>query len=191
MAYNNDFTLTFPQLVMKQIERIQDICSKELRKADKILKNAMGEQVIEAEDTRYSFLQSVELLGSMLSPYFGNMMNGKDSEGKDIDLFDDFCEYYDTELVELIDNEGFKKKIKDMFSKDVELVKTDDNFRNSVNIYLLNDKIKEGRKMFRKLINIFKSNNFLTEESYGDGGASSSDSSLEAVIDDEIEEFEE
>lgn len=179
MAYTPDFILTFPQLVMKQIERIQDITSKELRNMDKTLKNALGEQVIESEDTRYSFLQAVETLGSMLSPYFGNMMK---EEGCD-NLFDDFCEYYDTELVELMNNEEFKKRVKDMFDRELTEAKDDEEFRNQVNLFLLNDKVKEGRKMFRKLVNVFKSNDFLREADYGDSAGGAQDSSLEAVID--------
>lgn len=175
MAFNYDNKITYPELVMDQIKTIQKICSKELRDGDKVLKNAMGEQIIEGDDTRYSFLQSVEILGSMLSPYF----NDSDIE------FDDFCEYYDAELVEIIDDEKFKNKIKDIFSKDVESVNSDEKFRSQVNVFLLNDKIKEGRKMFRKLIGVFKNNNFLGETAFGDSSSSDGQASLEAVENDE------
>jgi len=182
MAYYNDSKITYQQLVMEQIQKIQNICSKELRDGDKILKNAMGEQVIEGEDTRYSFLQSVELLGSMLSPYFGTMMKSED--GKD-DLFEDFCEYYDAELVELIDNEDFQKKISEMFGvKSKEELENNKSLQTQINVFLLNDKIKEARKIFRLLIKVFKSNNFLGESAFGDGGSDDT-GSLDAVEDEE------
>jgi len=173
MAFNNDNKLTYPDLVMEQIKIIQKICSKELRDGDKVLKNAMGEQVIEGDDTRYSFLQSVEVLGSMLSPYFGN---------SDI-KFTDFCNYYDAELVEVIDGEEFKKKIKDIFDKDIEEIKKDEALLTKVNTFFLNDKIKEGRKIFRELIKIFKNNSFLAETAYGDTGSGDAGESLDAVDD--------
>jgi len=178
MAYHNEVKITFPDLIINQIQIIQKICSKELRDGDKILKNALGEQVIEGDDTRYSFLQSVELLGSMLSPYFG----------KSGIKFEDYCEYCDTELIELLDDEDFKKKLKEIFGIDnVEEIKTNETLQNQVNLFLLNDKIKEGRKIFRELIKIFKDNAFLAEESYGDGSTGKEDSSLEAAVDDEEE----
>ena len=173
MAYSYDSKTTFPDLVMEQIKIIQKICSKELRDGDKILKNALGEQIIEGDDTRYSFLQSVEVLGSMLSPYFGN---------SDI-KFTEFCEYYDAELIEVLDDKNFIKKLDEIFGKTPDNVKSDETVRSQVNIYFLNDKIKEGRKMFRELIKIFKNNNFLGDKAYGDSG--SNIGSLDAVDDSE------
>jgi len=182
MNYYNDSKTTYQQLVMDQIKKIQDICGKELRDGDKVLKNAMGEQIIEGEDTRYSFLQSVELLGSMLTPYFGSMMKSKDSKE---DLFEQFCEYYDVELIEVLDNEDFQKKIKDIFGiDDIEKIKTDPKLQTQVNLFLLNDKIKEARKIFRLLIKVFKANDFLGSQSYGEGSGEV-DSGNDAFIDDE------
>lgn len=184
MTYYNESKITYQQLVMEQIKRIQDICSKELKDGDKILKNAMGEQLIEGEDTRYSFLQSVEILGSMLTPYFGNLMKPEDKDDKK-NLFEQFCEYYDLELIELIDNEEFTKRIKDMFDiKDIEKLKQDQALQTQVNVFLLNDKIKEGRKIFRLLIKVFKGNDFLGSQSYGEGmGGEEIDSGQDAYID--------
>lgn len=186
MVYYNESKITYQQLIMEQIKRIQDICSKELRDGDKILKNAMGEQIIEGEDTRYSFLQSVELLGSMLTPYFGNMM--KDPKNKEKDLFEQFCEYYDVELIEILDDENFQKKIKDIFDVDnVKDIKKDQELQTQVNVFLLNDKIKEARKIFRKLIEIFKANDFLGTQSYGEGSSDNIDSGSDAFVDEEEE----
>lgn len=184
--YYNENKVTYQQLIMDQIKRIQDICAKELKDGDKVLKNAMGEQVIEGEDTRYSFLQSVELLGSMLTPYFGNMMN--DEQNKEQNLFEQFCEYYDVELIELLDSEDFQERVKEIFGiKDVEEIKKDATLQAQVNVFLLNDKIKEARKIFRKLIQVFKANDFLGTQSYGEGSGDGVDSGNDAFVDDEEE----
>jgi len=190
MAYYNESKITYQQLVMEQIKIIQGICAKELKDGDKVLKNAMGEQVIEGEDTRYSFLQSVELLGSMLTPYFGSMMKSEDGKS---DLFEEFCEYYDTELIELLDNEDFQKRVKDIFGiEDTKKIKTDPKLQAQVNLFLLNDKIKEGRKIFRLLVKVFKANDFLGSQSYGEGsGDGDVDSGNDAFVDDEEGETEE
>jgi len=183
--YNND-KVTYQQLIMEQIKRIQDICSKELKNNDKILKNAMGEQLIEAEDTRYSFLQSVELLGSMLTPWFGNIM--EDKKNKESNFFEQFCDYYDTELIEVLENKDFQEKVKEMFNvEDIEKVKTNEALQVQLNTFLLNDKIKEGRKIFRLLIKVFKSNDFLGSQSYGEGSGEGVDSGNDAFVDEEEE----
>lgn len=185
MPYYNDSKVTYQQLVMDQIKKIQDICSKELRDGDTILKNAMGEQTIEGDDTRYSFLQSVELLGAMLTPWFGSMMDIKDSEQNAFELF---CEYYDAELIEVLDDDDFKKKLKDMFEvDDIKKLETDEALRQQVNLFLLNDKIKEARKLFRLLIKVFKTNDFLGGQSYGEGGGL--DSGNDAVIEEDEDEL--
>ena len=175
MAYSHEVKTTFPDLIIKQIEIIQKICSRELKDGDKILKNAMGEQLIEGDDSRHSYLQSIEVLGSMLSPYFGT---------SDI-KFDAFCTYYDLELIEALEVGEFQKKMKDLFKvEDMKEIKENTKLQTQANLFLLNDKIKEGRKVFRDLIKIFKSNAFLAEEFYGDSG-NGTDSSLDAVVDEE------
>ena len=47
MDYSQKETYSFPQTVFKQIQIIQEICKKELRDGDKIIKNLVGEQMIE------------------------------------------------------------------------------------------------------------------------------------------------
>ena len=181
MVYYEQNKISYQQLVMEQIKIIQNICSKELRDGDKTLKNALGEQVIEGEDTRYSFLQSVEVLGSMLYPYFGDMKSGDVKIEK---MFQDFCDYYDLELVEVLDNKDFKKKIKEVFNKEIEEVKKKEGLQSQVNIFFLNDKIKEGRKIFRELIKVFKANDFLGNQSFGEGSGDI-DEGTDAFVDEE------
>lgn len=159
--YNNGETITFQTLVMKQIQKIQDITSKELRDGEKIIKNLIGEQIIESEDTRHSYLQSVDMLGSLLSPYFDNNVKSN---------FQDFCNLVDIELIEALEDKDFIKEIERVFEdKGIKKkVEEGNSIKAQVNIYLLNYKIKEGRKMFRKLVKLFKDNDFLGNQEFAD-----------------------
>jgi len=162
--------ITFPQIVMEQIQIIQKIYSKELRDGDKILKNALGEQIIEGEDTRYSFLQAVETFGSLLFPYF--ITNIKDP-------FKKYCELLDKEIIEIIEEEEFSNAAIKVFMLDkninlIEKIKADEKFRSQLNLFFLNYKIKHARHMFRKLIQLFKDNDFLSNEIYTDSEVDSS-----------------
>lgn len=179
-------TLTYPQLIMKQIERIQNICSKELRDATNIIKTPIGEQVYDNEDTRYSFLQSVELLGSLLNPYFNK------NKAKNVDVqeeFEKFVNFYDMELIEALNNQEFTKSIKDRFDLVIDIKKIDSKTKQELLTYLLTEKCKYGRKIFRILIQCFKDNDFLANESFTDSSSSGSDNGLEADGDDFEEEI--
>ena len=95
--------LTYQQIVMGQIKIIQAISSKELRDSTKTIKNFIGEQIVEAEDTRISYLQAVETFGSLLSPY----MTDKNM----IESFENFCNLNDMELKEAFQDEEFVEKV--------------------------------------------------------------------------------
>ena len=169
--YNYQQPVTYPQLIIKQIEIIQSICSKELNDGEKVTKNLIGEQTIHGEDTRHSFLQSVELLGSLLSPWFPK----EDEKTENItSQFNYFCEVYDMELSEALQDEDFKKLVCDSFNiKDTNKIITqikDNKLDTEINAFFLNIKIKEGRKIFRALVKLFKDHDFLKEESFGDSG---------------------
>jgi hypothetical protein len=168
MAYFDKFSnvVTFPQIVMEQIKKLQEIYSKELRDGDKILKNVLGEQVIEGEDTRYSFLQAVECLGILLAPYFIAARNNEE-------LFTAYSSLLDKELVEFLTDENFSSRAKLVFNipKNVSLIekaKQDDKFMNQLNLFFLNYKLQEGRKIFRMLVQLFKDHDFLSVETFTD-----------------------
>jgi hypothetical protein len=173
--------ITYQQIIFRQIQKIQDIVAKELRDTDKTIKNLIGEQIIESEDTRYSYLQSVEMLGSLLSPYFPEIK--KDTKNVNSN-FNEFCELYDMELKTALKDEDFKKEVSELFSveiKDIDnkIKSKDKEFQNSVNVYFLNYKIIIARRIFRELIKLFKENDFLGNESFGE--TSGSDEGLDAV----------
>ena len=180
MKAYQESNLTYQQLIYKQIQTIQNITAKELRDSTKVIKNLIGEQVMEAEDTRFSYLQSVELLGSMLSPYF-NLIITKEFEG--------YCELCDMELIDALKDKDFSADVKKLFNVTEDSLKkiaNSDDIRNQINIYFLNEKIKVAKKMFRSLVKLFKDNSFLSEESYGDSsGSEGTDESLDATDDEE------
>ena len=174
-----DSKITFQQIVMKQLIVLQKILSKELRDGKKEIKNLMGTQTIEEEDTRFSYLQSVEYFGSLLSPYFA-------LEHKN--LYDDFCNLLDLETVEAMDDGEFQEEINKLFNIQISKdKKVSEEMLGQINIYLLNYKIKEARKVVRALIKLFKDKDFLNNESYSEG-SSDADEGLDADGDDFEEE---
>lgn len=171
-----DSKITFQQIVMKQLLVIQKILSKELRDGKKEIKNLIGTQTIEEEDTRHSYLQSVEFFGSLLSPYFNNDL---------MTIFKEFCDLLDIELMTALEDKEFQQEIIKAFSLDI--IEKDEKYLDQFNIYLLNYKIKEARKIVRALIKLFKDKDFLNNESYSEG-SNDSDDGLEA--DGDLEEGE-
>ena len=162
--YFKSDAVTFPSLVMKQIGIIQAITSKELRDGTRAFITPIGEQVYENEDTRYSFLQAVETLGSLLSPYFD-----KDTTTE----FDDFEATYDLELVEALKDDEFLSDLKKRFGYETEKIsdkiKSDSKLKTDLLIIFLNEKCKIARKLYRRLIQCFKDNDFLSSESFNEG----------------------
>lgn len=180
--YFDESKVTYQQLVMRQIQKIQEIASKELRDGTKTVKNLIGEQEIDAEDTRYSYLQSIEMLGSMLSPYF----NSSDVKAN----FENFCLLYDMELLDALDDEDFSKELGlalNIKEKIKETVIADEEYQVHANTYFLKEKIKVARRLFRELVNLFKENDFLASESYGEG-KEGQDDSLDAEEAEDTEE---
>lgn len=179
MYFKDQNGVTYPQLVLRQIQKIQDICQKELKGGDKIFKNLLGEQIVESEDSRQAYLQSIDLLGSLLSPYFTPKTTTK---------FDKFVELYQMELKSALKDDEFKKEVTDYFDLDTkntaELLK-DDKTLQEFNLYLLNFKIKNARIMFRQLIQCFKENDFLAQETYGEGDSSGGNDDMLDASDEE------
>lgn len=175
--YYEDNKITYQQIVMAQIKVIQNITSKELRDATKTIKNLVGEQTVEAEDTRYSYLQSVGMLGDLLSPYFNSDVKDK---------FESYDTLINLELIEALNDNEFLSELEKHFNKkDIKnLIIKDEGIKNQANVYFLNFKMQSGRIMFRSLVKLFKEQDFLGNEMFSDSGEA--DDSLEAV--DETEE---
>lgn len=165
--YAKETQLSFPILVMEQIRIIQRIVSKELRDSTRIIKTPIGDQLFENEDTRYSFLQSVELLGSMLGPWF---------IGENQKAFDDFIEDYNMELVQAWEDKDFKKDAQKVLGiKNDKIEEISKDMKTQLLTYFLNEKCKEARDIFRMLVKCFKDNDFLKSASYSEGTDEGSD----------------
>jgi hypothetical protein len=181
MAFNNyssgEDSDSFKALVYRQIRKIQDISGKELRDNEQTLVTSIGVQTLGKEDTRFSFLQSIEMLGSLFYPYFG-----KSSAKKS---FDDFLKIYDLELVEALDDYDFKKEVKELFGS------VDEKNTMDINSFFLSKKLQAARKLFRELMVLFKDEAYFAGESYNesqsDDGITASDGDL-TMPDDEVAE---
>ena len=66
--------LEFRQIVLGHIKRILEISSHELRNSSREVFAPNVTHVIEQEDTRYSYIQSIENLAYVLTPYFDEKM---------------------------------------------------------------------------------------------------------------------
>ncbi|MCK9430202.1 MAG: hypothetical protein M0R17_09385 [Candidatus Omnitrophica bacterium] len=191
--YYDNNKITYPQLIMEQIKIIQNINSKELRDGQKIVKNMIGEQTIEGEDTRYSFLQSVDVLGSLLYPYFPKLSKDEKIENVATNFYY-FCNLYDMELSEALKDKDFEKLVSENFNldikKDIKKEIESKKLTNEINIFLLNFKVKEARKTFRELIKLFKDNDFLNGDTFGDTPDVVDSNSMDAIEDLEEEEDE-
>jgi len=164
--------LTYPFISLRQIEIIQNILAHELRDATKILKTPIGEQLIEQEDTRYSFLQSVELYGSLVYPFF---------LPKENEMFNKFVKFYNYELVEALKKDKeFADLVKDTFGNIPSNI-LDTKVRKDLLIFLLNEKCKRARTLLRELLKVHKDNNYLEAGIYSEGGEA--DDGQSAVID--------
>jgi len=191
-GYNQDNQgLSYPQLVFNQIRTIQELCKKELKSGDKIYKNLVGEQVVENEDTRFSYLQSIEVLASLLFPYFPKKI--ENSKVEDINFeFESFTELFNKELIEYLTVQENLQEVSNFFGKSLdtkEKITEDEKRLSQVYSFFMNKKLKSARSLFRSLLILFKNNDFLEGQSYGEGSEGLGDEL--AAVDDEIEDKEE
>ena len=79
----------------------------------------------------------------------------------------------DKELISILKDVNFIKNVKEVFfleekEKIEDKIKTDEKFRNQLNLFFLNYKVKEARRIFRRLVELFKEHDFLTTQGYVD-----------------------
>lgn len=87
--------LEFRQIVLKHIQKILEISSKELRNMTYTTNHGNYSTTTEQEDTRHSYIQAIENLAYILIPYFDKKMTGVYDECIDVinGLNYDVCEY--------------------------------------------------------------------------------------------------
>lgn len=152
----------FSQIVLNYLNKILDILSKELRDKHTIIpqSGSRAEMVIEEEDTRISFVQAVEGLSTILTPWFD-----KETE-ESFEVFD---------LVVNATRSGYyieyKKNIDEEFEaqKKIGINNFEEADQNFVDIYREWSKVLQGKKMFRQLNKLLHSNDYLKGSVYGEG----------------------
>jgi len=142
--------LEFRQIVLEHLKKILEISSSELRDKTIIRNHGTFTETIENEDTRLSYLQSIENLAYILLPYFDEEM--KNVYDKCIKIVNNF----DYE-VKIILKETYEKICKDSGKKD--LGKT----------FVLEMKLKYAKELFVALNLLLNRNNYLKTAVYGEG----------------------
>jgi hypothetical protein len=169
---------SFRDIVLKAVEKVYEILSKELRLYKKIVpfSNHRSDLVIEEEDTRESFVQAVQGLALILKPYFDDEME------KVYDGFDDLCDMYYFEFYNT-----YKDYIKETIKLRDELFTSEEKDIDSALIesMRIKFKIKSAKVVFRELNKLLKRQDYLKSAIYGD-----TESDDEVVEDDDKEDIE-
>jgi hypothetical protein len=146
--YNN--TLEFRQIVLGHIKRILEISSHELRDSTRRIMKPNTTETIEQEDTRYSYIQSIENLAFVLMPYFDKEITK---------IYNECCA--------VINSYDFK--IEKQFKKEIDAILTELG-KDSLNLkpYCLDKKIFYAKKLFIELNKLLHRNDYLKSTVYGD-----------------------
>jgi hypothetical protein len=168
MENNNNFgqkERNFRDIVLKAVEKIYEILSKELRLYSNIIpfSNHRSDLVIEQEDTRESFCQAVQGLALILKPYFDEEME-EVYEG-----FDDLCDMYYFEFYN-----AYKDYINETLKLGEEFLKRDDTKidKELIESMRIRFKIKSAKIIFRELNRLLKRQDYLKSAIYGDSDES-------------------
>lgn len=152
-GYNssNQNSLDFREIVLTHLKRILEISSHELRASEKILVLDNTKSYVESEDTRVSYLQSVENLAYVLIPYFDDKMQ------KTFDKEIIFLQGFPYEIIEEVKDEELKKRLDNKDGKE----KTD---------LLTMIQIKHAKVLFVELNRLLKRVDYLKSGIFGESG---------------------
>lgn len=167
MKYSNESTLDFKTIVLEHIKKILEISSEELRNKTVTHMSPNMEQTETKEDTRKSYIQSIENLAYVLMPYFD----------------DDIKTCYD-DAIKIINGQTFeiKKELSEEYKKLKEQYKND--ARNFTEGFIRLVKMRSAKKLFIGLNCLLNRNNYLKSSVYGDVAGS------DEVVEDEEEKTE-
>lgn len=146
--YNQD-KLEFRQIVLGHIKRILELSSHELRNSTRHIIHPNHTDTIEQEDTRYSYIQSIENLSYVLIPYFDKKMR---------DVYD--------KCIEIINAFGYE--IKRNLKKTFERIKEETGKEDLGNAFVLEMRLKYAKKLFIELNMLLKRNDYLKSSVYGE-----------------------
>ncbi len=141
--------LEFRQIVLSHIKRILEISSRELKDHTKQTIQSNLIQTLESEDTRLSYIQSIENLAYVLLPYFDK----------------DMKKVYE-ECIEIINLYGFK--IREKFKKEFEELGKHVNQDTALKVFAIQIRLKYGKKLFRELNLLLYRVDYLKATIYGE-----------------------
>lgn len=142
-------TLEFRQIVLMHIKRILEISSSELRNKTITKNHGNFSETIEQEDTRYSYIQSIENLSYVLMPYFDEQMQKVYTE----------CSF-------VINAYNFE--LEKYFTKDIQIVLANIKQDKIPEIYFIKKKIEYAKKLFIELNFLLKRVDYLKTAIYGE-----------------------
>ena len=150
------------EIVFKQQQKILEILSKELRLSKKVIPLGpnRADLVIEEEDTRVSFVQSVQAFGLILKPHFDEAME------KVYGDFDELCDYFTFEYYN-----KYKKYILELDSAERNTWGEDKNEKitsTRINKILLKERVRKAKQIFKELNLLLKRNDYLRGSVYGE-----------------------
>ena len=147
--YGTSEKLEFREIILQHVKKILDISSRELRASERILILNDSKQFIEAEDTRLSFCQSVEMLAYSLLPYFDKDMTKFYKENII------YLKGFHYEVIEKMPEGKFKEK----------LLKTEDSERTNI---IISWEVRIAKEMFIELMGLLKRVDYLKSAVFGE-----------------------
>jgi len=146
--YNQD-KLEFRQIVLKHIQTILEISSKELRDKTYVTQHSNYSSTTEQEDTRYSYIQAIENLAYILIPYFDDKVQ---------QIFD--------ECIEIINSYDFQ--IENKYKEEIDLIQNDIKKEVNLKPYCIDKRILYAKKLFVALNLLLNRNDYLKSAVYGE-----------------------
>lgn len=144
---NNQEGTNFREIILSHLKKILDISSNELRQKTTVKFNPNGEQIKEEEDTRESYIQSVEALAIVLLPYFDEEMTKVYQECEKI-LF------------------AYNYELKKLFSKEIE--NFEEQSQADPTFFYIRLRINHAKKLFKELNLLLKRQGYLKGAIFGE-----------------------
>jgi len=143
--------LDFRQIVLGHLKQILEISSHELRDMTYTTNHSNFTETTYQEDTRLSYIQSIENLAYILIPYFDEKIQ---------EVYDDCIAVLD----------GYSFDIKKWFNEEIENFKaeTGRNEQDFSNAFVLNIRLRYAKILFRNLNLLLKRVDYLKSVVYGE-----------------------
>jgi len=139
----------FREIVLAHIRRILEISSKELRDTTRQITKGQYTNVVEQEDTRFSYIQAIENLAYVLIPYF-----------------DEEIEEVYKECIKVINSFDFD--LQNDFEEEIKRIKKLKKIERLPDEYFITKKIEYAKKLFCELNLLLKRNDYLKSSVYGE-----------------------